>query len=175
MLNIIQISEQGEEMDKVIEEAMAIINLYPDIFPHMYKQGFRLVGRIQKGNLVLQDGVVITFHQYSGSAPVTRNSKLKSKVKDFMIHQIASDRTIKGATKRVLDEFVKYCKEQGAQNIILTVRAFNEKARKFYERYGFEYIEDTHWTSKETGIIPGVIYKLPLVEIKSEKFFDFSN
>jgi len=29
MLNIIQIDEKGEEMDKVIEEAMTIINLYP--------------------------------------------------------------------------------------------------------------------------------------------------
>ena len=52
-------------MDKVIEETMAIINLYPDIFPHLYKQGFKLVGRIQKGNLVLQDGVMIKFTQYS--------------------------------------------------------------------------------------------------------------
>ena len=174
MLNVIQIAEEGEEMSKVIEEAMAIINLYPEIFPHMYKQGFKLVGRIQKGCLVLQDGVVITFHQYSGSTPVTRNSRIKAKPKSFLIHQIASDRKIKGATKTVLDEFVKHCKEMGAPDILLTVRAFNENARKFYERYGFEYIEDTHWTSKETGKIPGVIYKLPLQEIKSEKFFEFS-
>lgn len=158
-------------MNEVIEKSMDIINLYPEIFPHMYKQGFRLVNRIKKGNLILQDGVVITFHQYSGSTPVTRNSRVKSKPKDFMIHQIASDRTIKGATKKVLDEFVEYCKSQGAPEIILTVRAFNENARKFYERYGFDYVEDTHWTSKKTGIIPGVIYRLQLNEIKSEQFF----
>ena len=63
-LNIIEIKEEGEQMDKVIEETMAIIDMYPDIFPHMYKQGFKLVGRIKKGNLVLQDGVMITFTQY---------------------------------------------------------------------------------------------------------------
>lgn len=174
MLNIIHIDEEGEEMDKFIEQGMDIINLYPEIFPHMYKQGFRLVKRIKKGNMVLQDGVIITFHQYSGSTPVTRNSLIKSKPKAFIIHQIASDQTIKGSTKKVLDEFVKYCKSKGAPNIILTVRSFNERARNFYENYGFEYVEDTHWTSKKTGLIPGVIYRLQLQEIKHDNFFEFS-
>ena len=174
MLNIVHIPEKNEEMEMVIEDAMAIINLYPEIFPHMYKQGFRLVGRIERGNLVLQDGVVITFHQYSGRTPVTRNSMVKSKPKAFLIHQIASDGKIKGSTKKVLDEFVKHCISQGAPEILLTVREFNERARKFYERYGFKYVEDTHWTSKKTGKIPGVIYRLQLSKNKSEKFFEFS-
>ena len=160
-------------MDKVIEETMAIINLYPDIFPHMYKQGFKLVGRIQKGNLILQDGVMITFTQYSQGGKLSRNAKTIKKPKDFIIHQIASDQTQKGATKKVLDEFVDYCKSKGAGNILLTVRAFNERARKFYERYGFKYDSDIQWNSKETGIIPGVIYKLQLEKIKSDKFFQF--
>ena len=175
MINIIKIAEEGEEMTKVIEDSMAIINLYPDIFPHMYKQGFRLVTRIQGGNLILQDGVVITFHQYAGRTPVTRNSLVKAKSKSFLIHQIASNREIKGSTKKVLDEFVEYCKEKGAPEILLTVREFNDNARKFYERYGFQYVEDTHWNSKKTGKIPGVIYRLQLSKNKSEKFFKFSN
>lgn len=174
MLNIVKITEQGEEMDKAIEEAMAIINLYPEIFPHMYKQGFKLVGRFQKGQVVLQDGVVITFHQYAQRTLITRNSVCKAKPKDFMIHQIASDRSIPGATKKVLDEFVEYCKSKGASGIILSVRAFNERARKFYERYGFEFVEETHWTSKKTGIIPGIIYRYPIETIKSEEFFKFN-
>lgn len=172
-LNIIQIKEEGEEMDKVIEETMAIINLYPDIFPHMYKQGFKLVGRIKKGNLVLQDGVMITFTQYSQGGKLSRNAKTIKKPKDFIIHQIASDQSQKGATKKVLDEFVEYCKSKGAGNILLTVRAFNDRARKFYERYGFKYDSDIQWNSKETGIIEGVIYRLQLEEIKSDKFFQF--
>ena len=54
-----------------------------------------------------------------------------------------------------------------------TVRAFNERARKFYERYGFKYDSDIEWNSKETGVIPGVIYRLQLEKIKSDKFFQF--
>lgn len=162
MLNIIQIDEKGEEMDKVIEEAMAIIDLYPDIFPHMYKQGFRLVGRIQKGNLILQDGVVITFSHYSQNGKLSKNATTFKKKGDFIIHQIASDRKIKGATQKVLDLFVEYCRDKHAENIILTVRKDNTRARKFYERNGFKYDSDIHWTSKKTGIIEGVVYKLSL-------------
>lgn len=173
MLNIIQIKEEGEEMNKVIEETMAIVNLYPEIFPHLYKQGFKLIGRIQKGNLILQDGVFITFTQYSQGGKLSINATTIKKPKDFIIHQIASDQTQKGATKKVLDEFVEYCKSKGAGNILLTVRAFNQRARDFYERYGFKYDSDIQWNSKETGIIPGVIYRLQLEEIKSEKFFQF--
>lgn len=172
-VNVIQIKEKGEEMDMVIEETMTIINMYPDIFPHMYKQGFKLVGRIQKGNLILQDGVMITFTQYSQRGKLSRNATTIRKQKDFIIHQIASDQTQKGATKKVLDEFVEYCKSKGAGNILLTVRAFNERARKFYERYGFKYDSDIQWNSKVTGIIPGVIYKLQLEKIKSDEFFQF--
>ena len=84
-------------MDKVIEETMAIIDMYPDIFPHMYKQGFKLVNRIKKGNLVLQDGVMITFTQYLQGGKLSRNATTLKKPKDFIIHQIASDQTQKGS------------------------------------------------------------------------------
>lgn len=167
MVNIIHIKEDGEEMNSVIEEVMKIIDLYPEIFPHMYKQGFKLKGRIKKGNLILQDGVVITFSQYSQNGLLSKNSTTRKKKNDFIIHQIASDQKIKGSTKKVLDQFVEYCKSKGAENIILTVRKFNERARNFYERYGFEYDSDIHWNSKETGKIEGVVYRLKLVREKN--------
>jgi RimJ/RimL family protein N-acetyltransferase len=116
---------------------------------------------------------MITFTQYLQGGKLSRNATTIKKPKDFIIHQIASDQTQKGATKKVLDEFVDYCKSKGAGNILLTVRAFNERARKFYERYGFKYDSDIQWNSKETGIIPGVIYRLQLEKIKSDKFFQF--
>ena len=159
-------------MDKVIKEAMAIIDMYPDIFPHMYKQGFKLVKRIKKGNLIVQDGVVITFTQYLQGGKLSPNATTIKKPKDVIIHQIASNQTQKGATKKVLDEFVDYCKSKGAGNILLSVRASNERARKFYERYGFTYDSDIEWNSK-TGTIAGVIYRLQLQKIKTEKWFKF--
>lgn len=174
MLNIVHIKIEGDEMNKAIDDAMDIINLYPDIFPHMYKQGFRLIKRIKKGNMIIQDGVVITFTQYSHGGKLSRNATTVKKPKDFIIHQIATDRKIRGATKKVLDEFVDHCKTNRAGNILLTVRATNDKARKFYERYGFKYDSDIQWNSKETGVITGVIYRLQLEKISSETFFDFN-
>jgi len=170
-LNIIKIEEEGTEMDEAIEEAMAIINLYPDIFPHMYKQGFKLKKRITKGNLILQDGVVITFSQYSTNGRLSKNATTRKKINDFIIHQIATDRSVKGGTKKVLDEFVDHCKRKGAENLLLTVRKFNERARNFYERYGFVYDSDITWNSKKDGEIQGIVYRLRLIKDKNIESF----
>jgi hypothetical protein len=171
MLNIIHIPTEGDEQNDAIEKSMEIINLYPEIFPHLYKQGFKLIKRVKSGNLILQDGVLITFTQYGHSGKLSRNATVYKKKNDFIIHQIASDQTIKGATKFVLDLFAEYCRSKGAESIFLTVRAFNDRARLFYERYGFIYQCDIKWNSKETGEIPGVIYKYNLINDKSNKFF----
>jgi hypothetical protein len=172
MVNVIHIKEEGEEMNSVIEKSMEIINLYPEIFPHLYKQGFKLVKRIKSGNLILEDGVLITFTKYGNSGKISPNAKVLKKRGDYIIHQIASDKSIKGATKKVLDKFVEYCRMGGGESIFLTVRAFNEHARQFYERYGFVYMDDIKWNSKETGEIPGVIYKYNLINGRAEKFFN---
>tara|TARA_R110000803_G_scaffold174294_1_gene236902 strand:- start:54 stop:593 length:540 start_codon:yes stop_codon:yes gene_type:complete len=172
-LNIIKIKEEGKEMDKVIEEAMAIISLYPDVFPHLIRQGYKLVRDIKKGGLVLQDGVVITFSRSLKKGKYSTNATTIKKTNDFIIHQIASDQVQKGATKKVLDGFVEYCKYKGAGNILLSVRAENERACKFYERYGFTWDSDIHWKSDggNVGTIRGVIYRLQLKNINSDKFF----
>jgi hypothetical protein len=171
MVNVIHIKEEGEEMNSVIEKSMEIINLYPEIFPHLYKQGFKLVKRIKSGNLILEHGVLITFTKYGNSGKISPNAKVLKKRGDYIIHQIASDKSVNGATKKVLDKFVEYCRMGGGESIFLTVRAFNEHARQFYERYGFVYMDDIKWNSKETGEIPGVIYKYNLINERAEKFF----
>jgi GNAT superfamily N-acetyltransferase len=172
MVNVIHIKEEGDEMNSVIEKSMEIINLYPEIFPHLYKQGFKLVKRIKSGNLILEDGVLITFTKYGNSGKISPNAKVLKKRGDYIIHQIASDKSVKGSTKKVLDKFVEYCRIGGGESIFLTVRAFNEHARQFYERYGFVYMDDIKWNSKETGEIPGVIYKYNLINGRAEKFFN---
>ncbi len=64
MLNFIQAEKDTPEMIEAINQASAIIDLYPDIFPHLHKQGFKLEKYIEKGGMILQDGVVITFGKY---------------------------------------------------------------------------------------------------------------
>lgn len=167
MLNIVQIKDEGIELDNAIETAMKIINLYPDIFPHLYKQGFKLKKYFAKGGVILEDGVVITFSRYAKSGKLSRNATAYKKAGDFILHQIATDGNEKGASKRVLDKFVSYCKDKHAENLFLTVRAKNERAVKFYERYGFKRECELNWHSKKDGVIPGLIFRLKLIADKN--------
>ena len=125
MLNIIAIKDTEEnkvQMAESIDSAMKIIDLYPDVFPHLVGQGFKLKKYFNAGTVIIQNGVVITFGKYKSSGSISRNSsksyqsvphkpaKVYKKNGDYILHQIASDRTDKEAAKNVLDEFVKYCK-----------------------------------------------------------------
>lgn len=156
-----------KELELATEEAMNIINMYPMIFPHLYKQGFKLKKYFEKGGVILQDGVVLTFGRYKSSGKLSRNATTYKKSGDFILHQIATNDTVKGAAKQVLDGFVEHCKSQHAENLFLTVREHNDEAVKFYNRYGFVKDSEIFWTSKKDGIIKGIVYRLRLVADKN--------
>lgn len=167
MLNFIKADKGTNEMLQAVNQASAIINLYPEVFPHLYKQGFKLEKYIEKGGMILQDGVVITFGRYKSNGKMSKNSITYKKKGDYILHQIATDHSKTNASKEVLDEFVKYCKSQHAENLFLTVRAFNYRAVLFYERYGFVKDSDITWTSKKDGTINGIVFRLRLVADKN--------
>lgn len=156
-----------KELELATEEAMSIINLYPMIFPHLYKQGFKLRKYFEKGGVILQDGVVLTFGRYKSNGRMSRNATTYKKSGDFILHQIATNDTIKGAAKNVLDRFLEHCKAHHAENLFLTVREHNDEAVRFYNRYGFEKDSEIFWTSKKDGIIKGIVYRLRLVADKN--------
>ena len=158
-------------MEDAKKRASSIIDLYPEIFPHLYKQPFKLEKYIETGGLIIESGVVITFDKYKKSGRLSRNATAYKKKGDFILHQIASDRSEKGATKLVLDKFVAHCKQNLAENLWLTVRAKNERAVAFYERYGFKKECDLNWHSKKDGKIPGIIFRLRLVADKNIESF----
>lgn len=170
MLNIIHIKDvesNSVEMEESIQKAMSIINLYPEWFPHLVGQGFKLKKYFDKGGVILQDGVVVTFSRYKSNGKLSRNATALKKSGDFILHQIASDRVKKDASKIVLDEFVEYCKRNHAENLWLTVREKNERAVNFYKRYGFVEECKIQWSSKKEGVIPGIIFRLKLIADKN--------
>jgi hypothetical protein len=156
-----------KELELATEEAMGIINMYPMIFPHLYKQGFKLRKYFEKGGVILQNGVVLTFGRYKSNGKLSRNATTYKKSGDFVLHQIATNDTVKGAAKEVLDGFVEHCKAQHAENLFLTVREHNDEAVRFYNRYGFEKDSEIFWTSKKDGIIKGIVYRLRLIADKN--------
>lgn len=165
MVRILNIQNDGDEMEAAIREAMEIIDLYPKVFPHLAGQGFKLKKYFGKpnGGVVLQDGVVITFEKSKGNSKIARKTFARKKKGDMIIHQIASKER-NGSAQRVFNQFVEYCKSKQCENIILSVRTANETARKFYERNGFQLVDENSemWHGKKEGFISGSIYKLRL-------------
>ena len=167
MLNFVKAEKGTTEMVEAINQASSIIDLYPEIFPHLYKQSFKLEKYIEKGGMILQDGVVITFGRYKSHGKMSRNATTYKKKGDFILHQIATNHSKSNASKDVLDEFIEYCKSQHAENLFLTVRKYNDKAVNFYYRNGFVKDSDINWTSKKDGVIPGIVFRLRLVADKN--------
>ena len=174
MLNFVKADTGTTEMIEYINQTSAIIDLYPEIFPHLYQQGFKLEKYIVKGNLILQDGVFITFSKYKTNGKISKNdvknvlsiphkpANIYKKKGDFIIHQIGSNQSNKTAAIMTLSLFREHCKSKHTENIWLTVRDENQNAIRFYERFGFVREGDIFWTSKTDGIIPGGVYKLKL-------------
>jgi GNAT superfamily N-acetyltransferase len=167
MLNFIKAEKGTNEMIEALNKASTIIDLYPEIFPHLYKQSFKLEKYIEKGGLILQDGVVVTFGRYGSNGKMSRNATTYKKKGDYILHQIANIDQHNGNAKKVLNEFIEYCKSQHAENLFLTVRKYNDKAVNFYYRNGFVKDSDINWTSKKDGVIPGIVFRLRLVADKN--------
>ena len=167
MLNFVKAEKGTSEMIEAVNHASTIIDLYPEIFPHLYKQGFKLEKYIEKGGMILQDGVVITFGKYKSHGRMSKNATTYKKKGDFILHQIATNHSKSNASKDALDEFIEYCKSQHAENLFLTVRKYNDKAVNFYYRNGFVKDSDINWTSKKDGVIPGIVFRLRLVADKN--------
>ena len=69
-----------KELELATDEAIGIINMYPMIFPHLYKQGFKLRKYFEKGAVILQDGVVLTFGRYRSNGRLSRNATTYKKM-----------------------------------------------------------------------------------------------
>lgn len=170
-LNFIQVEEDSDELKQIVDDIMSIVNLYPDIFPHLYKQDFKMEGRVLKGDVVYQDGVFITFTEYSNTRRLSKNAFTRIKEGDVIIHQFGNKEPGNGKTREVLDLFMDHFRKKGAHTVFLTVRKENERACRFYEKYGFTFDSDIHWNSKETGKIEGSVYRYELKEYKKLKQF----
>jgi len=167
MLNFVKAEKGTSEMIEAVNHASTIIDLYPEIFPHLYKQGFKLEKYIEKGGMILQDGVVITFGKYKSHGRMSKNATTYKKKGDYILHQIATNHSKSNASIEVLDEFVEHCKSQHAENLFLTVRAFNYRAVLFYERYGFVKDSDITWIRNIDGVIIVSVFRLRLVANKN--------
>jgi predicted GNAT family N-acyltransferase len=103
---------------------------------------------IENKQLVWDKGVAIQFKTYQ-----RRQTKgtFKIQVGDVHLQKIASQRN--GKTKDVFKEWLEYVAEElNDARIVLSVRQTNERAIKFYQKFGFEIVCDCKW-NKEDGYV----------------------
>jgi len=128
------------------EKVKSIFYSHKKWFPHVRTD--YMMRMINKQQLVLEDGILITFHhakrrQKIGDVQVEKG--------DTVLHQIASDSPGSGNAQSILNNFFEYC----PKDVFLSVRADNLTANKFYVKMNMNLIGTTSWSK---GTIPGNVY-----------------
>lgn len=116
-------------------------------FPHI-RQDY-LKRKIETGNVILEDGVVIVFGVYKRKQKI---GTVEAQKGDAHIGQIVTSSQGSGNASKVL---LKFFNEMNSV-VWLTVRAENPRARAFYEKNGMKNVSEISWAE---GTIPGVVYK----------------
>ena len=130
-----------------LKEVMEIFKQHKEYFPHI-RQDY-VTRKIVAKNTVFEDNVVITFSLYKKDVKLGNLTVPKGHT---MLHQIAAGTQGNGSASRVLNQFLQYA----GTDVWLSVRANNERARKFYLKHGFQEVGTISWMG---GQLPGVIYK----------------
>ena len=133
---------EEKDFDKVKE----IFYSHKKWFPHVRTD--YMMRMINKKQLILEDGILITFHhakrrQKIGDVQVEKG--------DTVLHQIASDSPGSGMAQSILNNFFDYC----PKDVFLSVRADNLTANKFYVKMNMNLIGSTSWSK---GTILGNVY-----------------
>tara|TARA_B100000035_G_C21006270_1_gene557401 strand:- start:1254 stop:1694 length:441 start_codon:yes stop_codon:yes gene_type:complete len=109
-------------------------------FPHVRTSHVR--NRLNWGQVILQDGVVITQQEYKKNGKIGKDSDVSVKKGDYIIHQIINSNPKNGNAKKVIEEYFDHVN----QNVYLTVRSENIPANKFYEKVGMTKVGYINWS-----------------------------
>ena len=155
IINLLK-KERGMRLATIeeFEEIYEIFKQYKHIFPHIRTDYLKRM--ILSGNMIYQDGVVITFNQYKHRQ---RQGHLHAQRDDFVLKQIATSATEKGVTRKVMTEFFEWC---SPFPVWLSVRTDNARARAFYVKMGMEETGTMTWAK---GTLPGTIYRYTPPEV----------
>lgn len=139
-----------------LDVIMNIFKKNREWFPHVRK--FHINTRIGRKQVILEDGVVITYHYYTRNQPLSKLDKdgnelgpsVIAEKGDCILHQIVTNE--RGKASIVLQKFFDYVK---SKRVYLSVRSNNEIAIKFYLKNGMKLVGHTHWSD---GKMPGDIF-----------------
>ena len=135
-----------------IEDFDTIKNIfkgYRDIFPYLRFDSLK--NKVEEGKVIYDSGVVITYNKYK------RNQKLgnvQAKKGDIVIQEIVKEEA--GNSVDVFKRFADFVKE----DIWLTVRRDNQKAKRFYDKVGMKVVGAVVWSK---GTLMGDVYKYSIL------------
>ena len=132
------------------DEAWEYFHNNKEWFPHVRKSHVR--NRLENNQLIIQDNVLITQHEYQKTGPIGRDTDVISSKGDYIIHQIIAKNKGSGEASKVLKEYFKYV----PTNVFLTVRANNVPANRFYAKVGMEVVGRITWSQ---GKMEGLVWK----------------
>ena len=140
------------------EEVKDIFYQHKEWFPHIRTDYMRRM--IESGNLILDNGVIITYNYYKRNYKLVRSSlgemsqKIIMQPNDCILHQIAA-KNRNGSASEALQRFFKWTKRR----VFLSVRSDNVIAKKFYEKNGMKLVGQTSWTKDGVkGALLGDVY-----------------
>ena len=150
--------------DTDFEKVKDIFYQYKELFPHIRTDYMRRM--IESGNLILDNGVIITYNYYKRNYKLVRSSlgemsqKIIMQPNDCILHQIAA-KNRNGSASEALQRFFKWTKRR----VFLSVRSENVIAKRFYEKNGMKLVGQTSWTLDGVkGALPGDVYMYDSVE-----------
>ena len=146
-----------------LEDIMSVFRQYGDVFPHIRKD--KIETMIELHNVVWEEEVLITYNHYQRKQLVGTYEAQKG---DCSLHQIAAKNQGDGSGKRVFERFMRFNK---GRDIVLSVRAANDRAIGFYKKYGFIKVSDITW-GKDSQV-KGEVYLLeqkPLFRYRENNF-----
>jgi hypothetical protein len=123
-----------------------------DVFPHVRQDKLRRM--IEAGQVVWQDGVVITYQQYKKRIRV---GEVQIPAGSIMLHQILNSRQVSGKGGEVFEQFVREIVEPSGGELYLSVRKENAVACSFYEHHDMKVVGKVSWSG---GTLPGRVYKM---------------
>ena len=84
------------------DEVWNIFQNNKEWFPHVRTSHIR--NRLSWGQVILQDGVVITQQQYKRNGKIGKDSDVKIEKGDYIIHQIINSNPKNGNAQKVIEE-----------------------------------------------------------------------
>ena len=137
-----------------LKEIYAQFRKRKDVFPHVRQDKLRRM--IEAGQVVWQNGVIITYQQYKKRTCI---GDIEIPAGSIMLHQILNSRQSSGAGGRVFEQFVREIVKPSGGDLYLSVRRENVVACSFYTRHGMSVVGKVSWSR---GTLPGLVYRMAL-------------